>query len=213
MSEPTPSSDTDKLAKAIESLVSKHGDEKGAIKTLLDENLELRQQKRDLKKEVTDLKSNIPAKDAVVLSGDDLKAYEAYKALGSADELKTKLEEAQKAQDSLKNYKQAETMDKVADVTGVNSAALKKLYSNYDFEITGEGEEAKAYVVDGEKKVLLSEHIDEHNSEFKASLYENEEPAPSRFPVQTPVVKSSSNGKLTPEQIRAKKASTGMYTI
>ncbi len=82
-------SDDDKARRNLENLLAqKNGDAIALSAQLLAENAGLRDDKRGLNKQITELKAKVPAEDAVVLSGDDLKAYNDLKALGNLDELK-----------------------------------------------------------------------------------------------------------------------------
>jgi len=215
MSEAVPTSeDTGKLVKAIESLISKHGDERGAIKTLLDENLEYRQQLRDLKKELKEANGKAPAEGAIVLSGDDLKAYEAYQALGKPEELTDKLKKADESLQRLTELETAQTFADAAKIAGANEKALRKLYGEEKLVTKKVGDEDKVFVVTDDKETELSEHVKEHNPEFENSIFGLEAPEQpaSRFPIQNPVRRPAQSG-ATLDQIKQKKARSGAYTI
>jgi uncharacterized protein YjbJ (UPF0337 family) len=168
---------------------------------------------------IKDLKGKVP-EGSIVLTGDDLKAYEAYQALGKAEDVEARLKAATEAQEKLRGYEKQEQFTTAAKAAKMNSNALAKLYGDHTLIVEGSGEDAKVYVsvTDGEKesKVTLDEHVKEHYPEFEASLYEQDAPAStngSRFIVQSPARRAASDGKLTQEQIITRKAARGDYKI
>lgn len=85
----TGGSEAGKAAK-LAALEAKFGSAQAALAQLYDENYKLRSDKRDLKKQLADATL---AEDAVVLTAEEAKVLEAYKALGKPEELKTSLDE------------------------------------------------------------------------------------------------------------------------
>ncbi|MCB2129662.1 MAG: hypothetical protein KDE03_11425 [Rhodobacteraceae bacterium] len=151
-----PDDGTAKLANAIEGLVSKHGSEIGAIQTLLDENLKYRDKLRDLKRDLEAAKAGAVPDGAVVLSGDDLKAYEALKALGDAKSIGEAIEAGKAAQTELGAYRRADKRAKAARVAKANPDILATLdRDGIEYDVEGDGDDAKAIIVtkDGETDV------------------------------------------------------------
>ena len=125
--------DDDKARRNLQSLLAKKdGDAMALAAQLLGENADLREDKRGLNKQITDLKAKVPAEDSVILSGDALKTYNDLKALGNLDELKqlkterddfkTKYETEQ--QTNAKNAREMLLRD-VADVAGFKVSVLQ----------------------------------------------------------------------------------------
>lgn len=74
------------LARAIEGLLNKHGDPTAALRVLLAENYEYRDQIRTLK-------GKVPEQGSVVLSGDDLRRWNTYRDLGEPTDLRKAVEQ------------------------------------------------------------------------------------------------------------------------
>lgn len=200
-------------------LTAEHGNAESALRALAYKLNDVERENADYRRRIKDLKGKVP-EGSVVLTGDDLKAFEAYKALGTAEDVETRLKAATEVQDKLKGYEKQEQFTQAAQAAKMNSTALAKLYGDHTLVVEGSGENAKVFVSvkDGEteSKVALDEHVKEHYPEFEASLYEQDAPAPSngsRFIVQSPARRAASDGKLTQEQIKSRKAARGDYKI
>ena len=72
--------DKDKEIQNLQGLLTRHNNDASALAAhLLSENAQLRGERRDLRKEVTTLTAKVPGDGTLVLSGDDVKAWQAYK--------------------------------------------------------------------------------------------------------------------------------------
>jgi hypothetical protein len=129
------------------------GDANRGIKVLLSENAKLRQKIREakdspykadealreenqrLERENEELSSKIPDSAAVVLSGDDAKAWPAFKALGvTAEKAKDALKERDELKAQLKERDAKDLIAQAAELVGYNAkvltdqVALRKLH-------------------------------------------------------------------------------------
>jgi len=125
----------------LEALEAKHGSTKAALAQLYDENYRLRSDKRDLKKQLKE--AELP-EGSVVLTAEQAKELEAYKALGKPEDLKASLEE----HDELKT--KVQQGDRRAEIAEVAKAA------------GWEGKEAvlSTLVTDGDKLEIRDETVD-----------------------------------------------------
>lgn len=125
---PAPTEKAPDLKEAAKTLVEKHGDANAAVVTLLNENYKSRDTIRDLK-------AKVPAEGAVVLTGDDVKAWQKYNALGKPSDLEKGLNEGNKAKTTVAGYRKAEHNAKVAEVAGFKPTVLATLAKDLDIEI------------------------------------------------------------------------------
>lgn len=211
-----PDEGTAKLVQAIENLVSKHGSETGAIKTLLDENRKYRDRIRDLKTELESAKAGAVPDGAVVLSGDDLKAYEALKALGDAKSISDAIEAGKAAQTELGAYRRTEKRTKAARIAKANADVLATLdRDGIDYDVEGDGDEAAAIIVtkNGEEEVRTPfwEFVDATWPALKTALaQEGTTPAPApRFPAQPPLAPRTPAGPASVGEIVKRKRIKG----
>lgn len=110
-----------------------------AARVLYDDNHQLRTRVRTLKGEVDGFKTRNP-QGSIVLHGQDLADYNAWKALGKPAEIKTKLDEAEKTRNELAAATRKTTRAEAATLLGFNPAALddRLTVANLDVEIREE---------------------------------------------------------------------------
>jgi|GEM_PF-3274317 hypothetical protein len=122
---------------------------------LLSDNHKLRERVRKLR--------DVPA-NAVVLSGDDATAWEAYVALGKPDEVKQQIAAKGEAEQQLKTLQRDATLRDVREVTGYDLDVLRDIGgSDWQYSIKeeqGEGDETHkvVYVKDGDKEVRIDQY-------------------------------------------------------
>lgn len=125
------------LVKVAESLVVKHGDTTKALMVLLDENYRHRETARELK-------AKLPAEGSLVLTGEDAKVYQRYRALGDPHTLATALTE----RDHLREVNDGVARDKlhseVAIVAGYKAAVLSRLATTDNVDLVIEDLKDKA---------------------------------------------------------------------
>ena len=129
---------------------------------VLNDNFKGREKNRTLEAENERLKANQKPEGAVVLTGDDVKAYEAYTALGKPDEIKAKLGERDTFEGELTGLKRDATLRDVAQEAGFAFPVLKRLGADREYEIRDEQRDGKPvkrpYIKDGDTFKPLDEY-------------------------------------------------------
>lgn len=156
-------------AGAFESLKRRYDNDLGAVaQKLFDENYQYRTRIRDLETETTNLKGKLPAEGAVVLSGDSAAQWDAYRALGKPDEIKTTLA-------GYAHLKRDGLLRQAAEAHGYKAAVLSQLASSSlqielgEIEVDGQ-KKPIAYVVEGETRTQLDQYAQSKWSDFMPSL-------------------------------------------
>jgi len=147
---------------------------------LFDENYRLREDKRTLGAQLEELKTKAPAEGALVLVGDEAKAYEAYKALGTPKELKDRIDAYPTLENENKGLKLRDSLREVADVGfggsklkfGILEDRVKAAGGNLQFVIKEEGRDKRkvAYVKDGDKETSLEQYAEKNWADYMPSL-------------------------------------------
>lgn len=144
---------------------------------LLADNSQLREQRRTLRQEVTDLKAKVPDTDARMLTPEEATAYDAYVALGMKPaDITAAVAERDTVKADLTTVRRTESIRGAAEVHGYKVAALAKLPSLREKDITIEdvsvdGKPVKrAFVTSDGKKTALPEYIQTHDAEFLPAL-------------------------------------------
>jgi hypothetical protein len=144
---------------------------------LLSDNSQLREQRRTLRQEVTDLKTKVPAADARMLTPEEAATYDAYAALGMKPaDVKAAITERDTVKADLTTVRRNETIRGAAEAHGYKAAALAKLPSLRDQDIaiedvTVDGKPVKrAFVTADGKKTALPDYIQAHDAEFLPAL-------------------------------------------
>lgn len=165
----------DSVVKAFEKLLERKGGDASAVAMMLfDENKHYRDQ-------ISELRGKVPAEGALVLTGDDVTAYQAYKALGTHEEVKQAIEQRGQLQGQLDNLARESAIRDAAAAAGYKFSVLQdrdkvaridgKLLSYAVREVEKDGAKAKiAYVKDGDLEKPLAEYAQEQWAEFMPSL-------------------------------------------
>lgn len=115
------------LVKAIEGLIARNGGADGALRVLLAEN-------HDHREKIRQLTESQPPAGAVVLKGDDAKAWEAYVSLGKPGDLRKALDDGKLVAAEATTLRKAEVVREAAELSGFKPGVLKTLAK--DIEIT-----------------------------------------------------------------------------
>lgn len=155
------------------------GDATRLASQLFDENYRLREDKRTLGAELTDTKKKIPAEGAVILTADEAKALDEYKALGTPSELKTRIDFFPTLEDENKSLKLRDSLREVAEV-GIGGSKLRfsvledrvKAAGGMQFVVKEEGRDKRkvAYVKDGDKEIPLEQFAEKNWADYLPSL-------------------------------------------
>jgi hypothetical protein len=126
------------LVKAAQGLVERSGgDALAAVVKLLDEAHDGREERRVLRVELDGLKAKLP-EGAVILTGDDAKAWPAYTALGKPDELAATVATGKTASEQLAAIDAQKTLDEAATLTGLKAKPLAGLLKAHDRRVVVE---------------------------------------------------------------------------
>jgi ABC-type amino acid transport substrate-binding protein len=123
---------------------------------LLTDNSQLREQRRTLRQEVTELKSKVAPEGARILTADEAKVYDAYAALGKPDDVKKALEANSTATAELTTLKHEKHIALVAEASGFRPAVLAKLAGDLDIQVrpVKDGKPLVVVVADGAETAL-----------------------------------------------------------
>lgn len=182
--------------------------------------------------EIRDLKAAAPPEGAVVLTGDEAKAYPTLKELGKPEVIQAKLTKAEETEGELAAMKRSRTVREAADAHGYKPSVLEKLpgADKLSFEVKtekvkdekGEETEAKvAYVTppeEGAEPVRLTDHAEAAWKDFlpalQAEAAETVKPETrGRDFVPQSEGKQPRTEKRTEEEIRRATEKTASYTL
>ena len=123
---------------------------------LLTDNSQLREQRRTLRQEVTELKSKVAPEGARILTADEAKVYDAYATLGKPDDVKKALEANSTATAELATLKHEKHIALVAEASGFRPAVLAKLAGDLDIQVrpVKDGQPIVVVVADGQETAL-----------------------------------------------------------
>lgn len=163
----------------LQGLLARHNnDAMQVVATLLAENHQLRDERRQLR-------SQVPAQGAVVLAGDDAQRWQQYQQLGAIDALQQQLQAAQTAQSELTTLRRQAVLNDVQAASGYKASVLAQLPGASDLtfavrEVTVDGRTAKAaFVTDKDgKEHPLADYAKGTWADFLPSLTANAQAAP-----------------------------------
>ena len=197
-----------KVLEGLSKLLEKHGqDTNAAVRTLYEENFKLRELNREIK-------AKAMPDDGIVLQGDDVKSWEAYRALGAPDVLKAATSEREQFRTELDGLKRARMIQSAAKVAGYSDTVLAQLdklvtgltYAVKTVEANGRKFDAAFVIVDG-KETPIEQYAASNWGDFLPSLQTKQQGTPfvqQRQGNQAPA-------PLTPEEIRKRKMASGNY--
>lgn len=157
------------LAQHIANLIARQGGHDNALRQLMQENYQYRDQNRQLRERVPD--------GAVVLSGDDVQRWRDYQVLGQLDELRTRLTEREQAQTELATLRTQATIRTVAEAMQWKPSVLERLAGNVTFITKTEGDKTTITVKDGDVETPLDAYAEKHWGEFMPALTIDSNPA------------------------------------
>lgn len=117
-----------RIDEAMEELRSRHGSLENALRFLTTENFNHRVRSRRHKARITELEAKVPAAGAVVLTGDDAKAFADFKELKlSAADVKARIEKATKLEGDLAKAEDERALGVAATALKLKASPLSKL--------------------------------------------------------------------------------------
>lgn len=107
----------------------------GQIVDVETDNYKLQRKRDDLQRDLDAVKGRVPADDAVVLTAEDARAWEVYKALGKPDEVKASLATGQAAIAERNTFRRAQTLEDAAKAANLKPGVLKLLAKDADVQV------------------------------------------------------------------------------
>lgn len=122
----------------LQSLISRAGNAEAAANELWRDNYQLRQQRRDLRKERDDLKAKLPADGTLVLTKEQAAEWEAYQKLGKPTDIEKAVTEGKTAAEQVAKQARADQVAKAAKDVGFNPEVLTQLTELHGLTITSQ---------------------------------------------------------------------------
>lgn len=186
----TTTTTTTTKADGFEALAAKHSNDGVGLARNLWDQLQAANAK------VTELSGKVAPDGAVVLKGDQAKAWSKYTSLGKPEEIETALSEGTAAKGDLAKLNRRETIRTVAGVAEFDADVLTTLAGDLEFEVVDETVKGKtvkvAKVKAGETSTPLADYAATNWPKFLPSLKAGSTPAPK---LGTPAPR---NGTTTP---------------
>ena len=140
------------------------------IEKLESDNYNYRSKIRELKSELATAKAAIPPEGATVLTGDDAKAWEELKALGSAADVQAKLDKLAETESQLKRLERTEQLRSVADAAGYDFDVLTALSGDLEFEVKAKDGEEVVIVLTDAGSTPIADYAERNWSKFLPAL-------------------------------------------
>ena len=181
---PNPSPAPDVQA-SFDRLLSNRGGDSSAVGLMLyQENYQLRERRRQLEEENTQLRAKLPGEGAIVLNRAEAQRWQAYQALGNPEEVQTSLTE-------LQTLRRNGELSQIAEVVKYKPSVFQKLdkdagglaYEVKEIEENGK-KEKRAFVTvkdqaGAEQTIPLQQYAEQHWSDFLPALRNEQQAAPS----------------------------------
>lgn len=193
------------VVKAFEKLLERKGGDASAVALMLyDENKRYRDK-------ISELSGKVPSEGAVVLSASDAQAWQAYKALGTHEEVKQAIEQRGQLQGQLDSLSRESVLRDAAAAAGYKFSVLQdrdkvaridgKQLSYAVREVEKDGKKAPvAFVKDGDTEKPLAEYAQEQWAEFLPSLVQGTQQA-NGTPYPAQHAGTGGNAPVTTKQV------------
>jgi hypothetical protein len=158
---------------------------------LLTDNSQLREQRRTLRQEITDLKAKVAPEGVRMLTADEAPLWDAYTALGKPDELKQAIDANGEATQKLARLERVEQIRAAAEAHGYKAGLLSELRSLdgkaiETREIEEQGQKVKrAFVKDGDAELSLPDFLTKRAPDAIGALTVNAAPAGTSYVPQS----------------------------
>lgn len=176
----------DTVAQGLQNLLTRHNNDAMAVVSVLyHDNYQLRDDNRILK-------GKVPADGALILTGDDAKAWADYQQLGKPDDLRKTISDKDKLQGELGTLQRDGVLRDVAEAAGYKFTVLKDLDSKAKLsyavkEIEQDGKKVKAVSVtpEGGQEQALEAYATATWADYLPALRTTAQAAPgTRYPAQ-----------------------------
>lgn len=166
------------LTRTIENLLAKYSGDPRAIADLHARERERKDDEiRRLKRQIRQEREKRAPEGAVVLTGDDAKAWEAYRALGTPDEVTAKLGEATTATERLAALEREVATSKVASAVGYKPSVLADLAKSKGFAVElrqetvdGKPQEVPYAITSDGQAVKLTDYVSQNLADYLPAL-------------------------------------------
>lgn len=156
---------------------------------VLNENFEYRQKNTTLTIENKDLKSKLPAADAVVLTKDDASDLARYRELGKLDEVKDKLKTGAEAAERATKLTKEKVVREVAEAEGYKAPVLERLGDDLTYEVKPVTETINGKQVERKRAfVKLADGKEEALATYAGREWKDFLPSLTADPIVAPVV-------------------------
>ena len=137
----------------------------------LTDNYTLREKNRKLRVDNETLAAAKPPEGSVVLSGDDARLLDAYKALGEPGTLKQTLDAATQAHADLTTLRKSEVVRSAAEAHGFKPSVLSRLADGLELTMKeGKDKKLQAFVLKDDKELALDAYAEQEWADFLPSL-------------------------------------------
>lgn len=149
---------------ALTRLLEKHAD-------VLNDNYRLRTQRQTLKQQLTEVQGKVTPEGSTVLTADDAKIWETYRALGKPDALKQAIDANGMATAELTALKREKILAKAAEAVGFKASVLATLAGDLDIRTKADkdGKPLAVVVKDG-AETPLRDHATKEWADFMPAL-------------------------------------------
>ena len=160
-----------RIAKAVESLKAKHGSADVALFKLVDENYGYRDKLRDVS-------AKIPADGAIVLTGDDAKAWGGYRELGALTDVRKAVSERDHLKTRVERYDRDALADEAAALNGFKAGPeFRLLVADLPLEVADakvDGKPARVARIkgatDADEPTPLADYLKAHRPALSEAL-------------------------------------------
>lgn len=131
------------------------------LATVLTDNYDLREQRRELKRQLAEAQRAAPTEGARVLSVDEAAAYDAYAALGTPAEVQAALDAKAAAEGKLTALERDATLRDVRDATGYDLEVLRDIGgAEWQYTISSDPDSGARVVTvkDGDTELPIDQH-------------------------------------------------------
>lgn len=162
--------ENEKYVEGLRNMLAKHNNDWAIVASeLYTQTAKLREDRRDLRSQIATLEGKLPKDTDLVLSGDDKALYERFKALGTPDEIQTKLDAAVTLERSL-------IVNRLATKHSLKESVLAKLLpADAEIVVVGEGDAAVFQIKQGDKSQTVDDMIKGPWADFAPALQVTQE--------------------------------------
>lgn len=120
------------------------------------DNYRLREERRNLKKDLDEARSKIPAEGSTFLTPEDAELLAEYRSFGTPDAIKKTLDDAGISTAELSRLRRAEQLRTVAEAAGYKASVLATLAGDLHFDVrpVKDGKPVVVVVKDGQETAL-----------------------------------------------------------